>query len=171
VAELAPKERIQPSLLDRLTDDEPEKKRESADKRVLTVERLGEYVRRDIGFLLNSTHLAAVQDLGDYPEVERSTLNYGIPDFAGRTASTVDRAALAKSIRRAILEFEPRLLRKTVRVEVVVEGGQEGKHSPNALRFHIEADLWCQPVPLRMYLRTDLNLEDGEARVTQAVPL
>jgi type VI secretion system protein ImpF len=168
VAELAPKERIQPSLLDRLTDDEPEKKRESADKRVLTVERLGEYVRRDIAFLLNSTHLAAVQDLGDYPEVERSTLNYGIPDFAGRPASSVDSAALAKSIRRAILEFEPRLLRKSVRVEVVVE---QREHSPNALHFNIHADLWCQPVPLRMYLRTDLNLEDGEARVTQAVAL
>jgi type VI secretion system protein ImpF len=167
VAELSPKERIQPSLLDRLTDDEPDKKRESAEKRVLSVERLGEYVRRDIAFLLNTTHLAAVQDLGDYPEVDRSTLNYGIPDFAGQTASTVDTAALAKSIRKAILEFEPRLLRKTVRVHVMVE---EGKHSPNALRFHIEADLWCQPVPLRMYLRTDLNLEDGEARVTQAVP-
>ena len=36
MAELTPKERLQPSLLDRLTDDEPEQQQESRDKRVLS---------------------------------------------------------------------------------------------------------------------------------------
>jgi type VI secretion system protein ImpF len=30
----------------------------------------------------------------------------------------------------------------------------------------IEAELWAQPLPLRLFLRTDLNLETGEAQVT-----
>lgn len=165
MAELAPKERLQPSLLDRLTDDEPDQRRESLERRVLSVQKLSECVRRDLGFLLNSTQLSALQDLSDFPEVERSGVNYGIPDLAGRPASTIDSMAMARRIKRAILDFEPRLIARSLKVEVVVDSDS---HSPNALHFDIQADMWCQPVPLRLYLRTDLNLEDGEALVREA---
>jgi type VI secretion system protein ImpF len=165
VAELTPKERLQPSLLDRLTDDEPHTRVESPEKKVLSLERLRDSVRRDLGFLLNATHLAAVQDLSDYPEVERSTLNYGVPDLAGRPASSIDSGDLVRAIRRAIIDFEPRLLKNSLKVDISVDPNQ---HNPNALRFDIEADLWSEPIPLRLYLRTELNLEDGEARVSEA---
>jgi type VI secretion system protein ImpF len=164
VAELTPKERLQPSLLDRLTDDEPEKLQELADKRVLSPARLRESVRRDLTWLFNTSNLATVSDISEYPEIERSTVNFGIPDLAGRTASSVDAAALVRLLRRAIWDFEPRLLRNTVKVQVLVDPEQQ---NPNALSFGIEAELWSQPLPLRLYLRTDLNLEDGEARVTE----
>jgi type VI secretion system protein ImpF len=165
VAELTPKERLQPSLLDRLTDDEPHTRVESPEKRVLSLDRLRDSVRRDLGFLLNATHLAAVQDLSEYPEVEHSTLNYGIPDLAGRPASSIESDDLVRAIRRAIIDFEPRLLRNTLKVSIVVDADA---HNPNALRFDIEADMWSEPLPLRLYLRTELDLEDGEARVTEA---
>ena len=32
----------------------------------------------------------------------------------------------------------------------------------------IEADLWAQPAPVRLVLRTDLDLETGDVRVTEA---
>jgi len=89
MAELTQKERLQPSLLDRLTDDEREHKQESRDKRVLSPARLRECVRRDLTWLLNTTHLAALEDLDAHPEVARSVLNYGMPDLAGRTVSSV----------------------------------------------------------------------------------
>jgi type VI secretion system protein ImpF len=164
VAELTPKERLQPSLLDRLTDDEPDRRQELADKRVLSPARLRESVRRDLTWLFNTSNLATVADISDYPEIERSTVNFGIPDLAGRTASSVEPAALVRLLRRAILDFEPRLLRNTVKVQVLVDPEQQ---NPNALSFGIEAELWSQPLPLRLYLRTELNLEDGEARVTE----
>jgi type VI secretion system protein ImpF len=164
VAELTPKERLQPSLLDRLTDDEPDKRQETPDKRVLSPQRLRESVRRDLTWLLNTPNLSTVEDLSEYPEVERSTVNFGIPDLAGRTASSIDTANLIRLIRRAISDFEPRLLRNTVKVQIVVDPEQQ---NPNAMSFGIEADLWSQPLPLRLYLRTELNLEDGEARVTE----
>ena len=40
MAELAPRERLQPSLLDRLTDDEPDQEVESRERRVLSVRGL-----------------------------------------------------------------------------------------------------------------------------------
>lgn len=164
MAELTATERLQPSLLDRLTDEEPTVKVEGPDKGVLSLARLRESVRRDLGFLLNATHLAATQDLQDYPEVERSTLNYGIPDLAGRPASTVDAAAIARVVRRSILDFEPRLLGPSLKVQVTVN---PERYATNALRLDIEAQLWSQPVPLRLRWRADLSLEDGEAQVLE----
>jgi type VI secretion system protein ImpF len=66
-------------------------------------------------------------------------------------------------VRRAIWEFEPRLLKHTVRVKLVQDRKSYG---PNALCVLIEAELWAQPLPLRLFLRTDLDLETGEALVT-----
>ena len=45
-------ERLQPSLLDRLTDLEPEAKTESRDSRVINIRRLREIIRRDLAWLL-----------------------------------------------------------------------------------------------------------------------
>jgi hypothetical protein len=49
-----PSERLQPALLDRLTDDEPDKNRR-ADKRVLTKTQLRQAVLRDLAWLFNTT--------------------------------------------------------------------------------------------------------------------
>ncbi len=164
MAELTPKERLQPSLLDRLTDEEPDRTQETMEKRVLSPQRLREGVRRDLTWLFNTPNLASLQDLSAYAEIERSTVNFGIPDLAGKPASNVDTATIVRLIRRAIWDFEPRLLRNSVKVRAITDPEQ---HNVNALCFTIEADLWSQPLPLRLYLRTELNLEDGEARVTE----
>jgi type VI secretion system protein ImpF len=164
MAELTPKERLQPSLLDRLTDDEPEKRQESREKRVLSPSRLRESVRRDLSWLFNTVNLAATQDLEGYPEVERSTLNYGLPDLAGRTASSIDKLAIERLLRRAVWDFEPRLTRQAVRVKLIIDAQ---RMSHNAMCFQIEAELWAQPLPLRLFLRTDLDLETGEVAVAE----
>ena len=167
MAELTPKEKLQPSLLDRLTDDEPDRQKESRDKRILTGMQLRESVRRDLSWLLNNTCMQAVQDLDAYPHVAQSTLNYGVPDLAGKTASTVDVKELEKSLRAAILTFEPRLLRESIRIKL----GSNPKETPhNALSYVIEAELWAQPVPLRVFLKTDLDLETGEIAVAETTP-
>jgi type VI secretion system protein ImpF len=164
MAELTTKERLQPSLLDRLTDDEPDKLQEAREKRVLSSQRLRDSVKRDLNWLFNTTNLASVQALDLYPEVERSTLNYGLPDLAGRTASSVDRDLLERLLRRAIWEYEPRLIRNSIRVKLAINP-DELNH--NAMNFSIQAELWAQPLPLRLFLRTDLDLETGEAMVSE----
>ena len=56
-------ERLQPSLLDRLTDNEPAKKEESRAQRVLSMKKLREGVVRDLLSLLNTTKLDVARDL------------------------------------------------------------------------------------------------------------
>jgi type VI secretion system protein ImpF len=161
--ELTPKERLQPSLLDRLTDNEPDQRLESREQRVLSPARLRESVSRDLGWLFNAIHFKG-GELDRFPEVERSTLNYGLPDLAGRTISSIDIEFMERTLRRVITDFEPRLIKSSVKVRVTANPEQMGQ---NALCFSIEADLWSQPVPLRLYLRTEFDLEDGSARVSE----
>jgi type VI secretion system protein ImpF len=165
MAELTPKERLQPSLLDRLTDDEPGEKAESRDKRILSPSRLRESVRRDLTWLFNTANLATVMNLESMPLVKQSVLNYGLPALAGRNASGIEVADLERLLRQAIMSFEPRLLPQSVRVRLSADP-KEMSH--NALSFYIEAELWAQPIPLRLFLKTEIDLEAGSAQVVEA---
>src|ERR1041384_3617014 len=162
MAELTQKERLQASLLDRLTDDQPDQRQESREKRVLSPSRLRECVRRDLSWLLNTTQLSALQDLEAHPDVARSVVTYGPPDMAGRTVSSVDTRKMERMLLKAIADFEPRLLKSSVKVKIVAD---EQLMSHNAMRFDIEAELWAQPLPLRLFLRTEIDLETGSATV------
>lgn len=157
-------ERLQPSLLDRLTDDHPEIPQEGRDQRVLSAARLRASVLRDLSWLFNTTNLAALEDLTGYPEVSKSVLNYGLPDLAGHTLSGVDVPKLEQLLKQAIWQFEPRLGPKSVRVRVV-QDPDESSH--NSMSFSIEAELWSQPLPLQLYLRTEIDLEDGNVHVRE----
>ena len=163
MAELTKKERLQPSLLDRLTDDEPDARQESRDKRVLSPARLRECVRRDLTWLFNTTSLSAVQELNMPPDVLTSVVNFGMPDLAGRTASSVDVRALEQIICKVIWDFEPRLIRNSVKVRIFAD---EQKMNHNAMVFDIEAELWAQPLPLRLFLRTEIDVENGGVSVS-----
>ncbi len=97
MAELTQKERLQPSLLDRLTDDSPTERRESRDKHVISPSRLRECVRRDLTWLLNTSNLAALENLDSglpAPSQAGLVLNYGMPDLAGHVAVPAARRAL-----------------------------------------------------------------------------
>ncbi len=163
MAELTSKERLQPSLLDRLTDNERDQTQESRERRVLSPARLRESVRRDLSWLFNSINLASAQSLDEFPFVAQSVLNYGLPALAGMTASSVDIHTLEQTLREILWRFEPRLLRDSITVRSADDKAQ-GVY--NQLAFYIDAMLWAQPLPLRLFLRTDVDLEVGVVRVT-----
>jgi len=158
MAELSARERLQPSLLDRLTDDDTGNPQESRDKRVLGMRGLRRAVLRDLGWLFNATGLGALQDLGDFPLAAQSVINFGFADLSGQTASGLDAQAVARRLRQAIWNFEPRVMRDTVQVQVMTGAA-------NQLVFEVHGQLWGQPLPERLYLKTELDLELGEIRV------
>jgi type VI secretion system protein ImpF len=163
MAELTNREKLQPSLLDRLTDHEPEQAVESRERRVLSPAQLRESVRRDLAHLFNTTHLNAVESLDDYPHVQRSVLNFGIADLSGRSVSGMNTGALEAMLTESIWNYEPRLIKETVRVRL-----DEAHGAPNTLSFVIEAQLWAQPLPLQLFLRTEVDLEDGHVMLQEA---
>jgi type VI secretion system protein ImpF len=163
MAELAPRARLQPSLLDRLVDNESGATQESRERRVLSVSQLKAAVLRDLVWLLN-TSCQQEKDLEGLKEVEKSVLNFGVPSLTGRAASSLRAIEVEQMITRAIERYEPRILLRTLRVRVITE--QEHKRS-NTLIMEIEGDLWAQPLPESLYLRTAVDLETGHFSVEE----
>ena len=155
-------DRLQPSLLDRLTDDLPEQRREALDRQVLTMQQLRAAVLRDLAWLLNTTNLAATDDLDDTPLAAASTVNYGVPGFTGTVVSTERVSSLEQRIADAIRQFEPRIRPGSVRVRA--RAAQEDQHA--RLVFEIQGELWAQPVPQQLFLETSVDVATRLAVVT-----
>ena len=160
-------DRLQPALLDRLTDDEPDKKTEPREARVVSKRRLRESVLRDLAWLLNATKLETGDALASAPHVRRSVVNFGLPPMSGRAASSLDLTDLTRAIREAIVTFEPRILPSTLEIKTLVDAGELDHH--NVIGVRIQGQLWAQPVPLEFLVRTDFDLETGNVRITDLI--
>ena len=151
--------RLQPALLDRLTDEARGERSEIDDHRVMSKAQLRQAVLRDLGALFN-----AVQPLGAaadaYPQLADSVLNFGLPPLSGQLASKLDVSVLERAIRQAIVRYEPRILVDTLQVRALEASSVLDTH--NVIEFEIRGHLWSQPVPLEILLRTQLDLEAGQ---------
>ena len=124
-------------LFERLVDLEPGRKEESPPFRVLSKKRLWESVRRELGQLLNTRCPVPLRLLGT---VERTVINYGIPDFTSLSPQSAgDRQLIASIIEQTITAFEPRL--RHVRVTA-------GRFEENdrTLQITVEAEMVTEPV-------------------------
>ena len=161
MAESLSRDRLYPSLLDRLVDDEPGRATEPRENRSATLQRLRDNVLRDLNWLFNATQSSL--DIEGDPLLGASVINYGLPPLAGRPASHYDLAELARVLREVILRFEPRILPHTLKVSAEANNGD----SHNVLGFRIEGQLWSQPIPLEIYMRTEIDLESGLTQVVE----
>jgi len=164
MAELVAKERLQPSLLDRLTDNAPGERTESREQRVMSYRQLRQSVLRDLSWLMNTAAFEALEDLSAAPYAARSVINYGIPALSGTNFSSLDAGKLERKVKQAIVDFEPRILAGSLNVEIVMA---EEQMSHKSLSFKIEGDLWAQPLPVHLFIRSDLDLETGEVTVKE----
>jgi len=170
------KEILQPSLLERLKDDEPDKQTEPYDQSIMSFRRLRASVLRDLNWLLNAICFETGEnELKAYPEVRKSVVNFGIRNFSGLTSGDKSHTVLERALEEAILNFEPRIIPQSLRVHVLAEdelGSPDFKTNhydehryPNIVLFKIEGDLWAEPMPEHLYLKTVLDLELGKIDV------
>ncbi len=173
---------MQPSLLDRLADNSParpravdspatgstgdaERKRHQdanatmvLDTEVISARQLRDCVRRDLAWLLNTACLEnSALDLSAFPLARESVINFGIPELTGMVASAIDTPALEKRLANIIYRYEPRIMKHTLSIKITRADVMSG----NALSFEIECDVWGRPLPERMYLYSELDLEGG----------
>jgi type VI secretion system protein ImpF len=157
MAELNRDQRFLPCLLDRLRDDEPKKREESRNDRVISISAYKRGVVRDLQWLFNtSAPIPADERLGEtlerYPHAAKSVLNYGLRQLCGLLAPDV--AALQKEISEALKCFEPRVIRHTVDVRASLD-----RH---LIDFTIKALLYAEPVPEQLFVQTTIDMENGQ---------
>jgi type VI secretion system protein ImpF len=162
MAELTPTERLQPCLIDRLTDEEPGQKQETRDHRVMSLQRYRQAVLRDLSWLLNTSADPHLKGLDEFEEVPSSVLNYGVPDVTGRQVSGLDLIEYEAKIRTAVQQFEPRIDPESISVESAAD---HAAMDHRALAFEIRGALWAQPVPEQLFIRTEVDLETGQCEL------
>ncbi|GKS76686.1 type VI secretion system baseplate subunit TssE [Acidovorax sp. SUPP950] len=158
------KDRLQPALLDRLTDHEPSKRTERADAVYVTEARLRQALLRDLNWLLNASDATSHIDFEGLPEAERSVINFGMTPLAGQLLSELDWKDIEKAIRKSILAHEPRILRDTLTVALAPSSKLFSHH--NTLQFEIRCQFWSAPYPMELLLKTSLDLETGQVVVS-----
>jgi type VI secretion system protein ImpF len=158
--------RLQPSLLDRLTDEHPQRRSEPLESRVMSGEGLRASVLRELRWLFNAAGQPRDIDAGRHPYASASVLNYGLPNFVGSFAVSVDVPRLHAAIRQAIVRFEPRILPSSIEIEPA--SGEQADASLKQIALVIRALLSFQPAPLAIVLHTQVDLEDGSVTVNEA---
>jgi type VI secretion system protein ImpF len=170
MAELSSQDRLQPSLLDRLIDQEPQNKRESNEARVLSRAELRAAVLRDLSWLFNATRPEPEPQSERTEEIDRwreaghareSVLNYGLPAFAGLTLASLDLDQMKRLVAEAVCRFEPRIDPRTLNIEA--RATSETHH--NTMQLLIRGHMWAQPVPLELLLAAEVDVETGNTRV------
>ena len=166
MVEVGARDALQPALLDRLTDHDPTRKVEGRDERVLSRAQLRASVLRDLTWLFNSTNLASSVDLTAYPLAAQSTLNYGLSALAGNPVAKLELHDVERILKEAIERFEPRILPHSLTVKGIAASDPMGHH--NVISFEISGELWSQPYPVDLLIKTDMNLESGEIRIAES---
>jgi len=108
---------IRLSVLDRLTDLEPESTTEAPMSGWREMREIKTALCRDLSELLNTRRAEADFD-PEFEEATNSILTFGVTDFtAFNLKNRIDQERVRLSLERAIRQFEPRLTRVTVSVE------------------------------------------------------
>lgn len=157
MAELTNQERLQPSLLDRLTDDEPGSRVESRDRRIMSMRQIRAAVMRDLEWLLNCGCRPTGDEIYEYPLVASSVLNYGMPDLTGLASSGVSAERVEMMVQKAIVTFEPRIVAGSVGVKAMADGDSE-----HSVYFQITGELCPLPMPEALFIRTSVDLETNK---------
>ncbi len=154
------KDRLQPALLDRLTDTEPHKSSERPEAHYVDEARLRQALLRDLQWLLNTTNASSNIDFEGLPAAEQSVVNYGMPALTGQMLSELDWKTVQASIRSIILQFEPRILPQTLSVTQIHSGNAMNQH--NTLQFEIRCEFWSLPFSQELLLKARLDVETGQ---------
>ena len=160
---IIPLDRLQPCLLDRLTDEDPGNREESRNQRIVTIQRYKAGVLRDLEWLFNSIghypdEMVGEVAFGDFKEAYRSVINFGIRQVYGRLAPDIEE--IEKQLFDALLTFEPRINRHTLKVSVQIER--------NLLSIELTGELWVNPLPEKLFIKTVLDLESSACSTKEA---
>ena len=147
------------SVLDRLLDDRPGATGENLKTRNQVLRELKRSVRRDLENLLN-TRWRCTTWPDDLKELERSLVNYGVPDVTGTDLGSKERRQDLLAVLRAVVErFEPRL--KDVEVTML----DNAEPLDRVMRFRIRAMLHVEPAPEPVTFDSTLQPTTGNVEV------
>lgn len=164
-----PNAQLLPTLFDRLRDEAPSQAQEPHSAYTVTARQMRDIVQRDLTLLLNTTSAEDLIDRQRYPEAAASTLNYGVRPLAGDYLSERKWGDIEQVIKRAILDYEPRLIPDSLKLRPLMKEGARDAY--NVLLFEIRAMVHLKPYPLEITVQSSIDLETNRMSVESAAPV
>ncbi len=116
----------------------------------------------NLSILMNTTRLEAYTDLSAYKAVQRSILNFGMPDIANQTYTHRTFDEVSAHLKTVIQRYEPRLK------NILITRAHESSNNNDAtlshgqhLCFVIRAILLCEPTDLPLELTAEFDKTTG----------
>ncbi len=154
---------LRPSIIDRLVT-RPGERSESSYFDGVTARELKASVARDLAWLLNTRVWAPDDDasFAGLDEARRSITAYGIPDLSSFSwVNPQDCREIAALVEKAIRTFEPRLLPRSVRVEIL----PSEDISDFSVKLRIEAILYVDPINEHVAFDSTADFDGGGIRI------
>lgn len=154
---------LRPSVIDRLMKRDDDRSERMYFEGVAARD-LRESVARDLAWLLNTRMWlpADSEELERLEESQSSVLTYGLPDLSIFSwASPQDCKKIAALVERTIRTFEPRLLSRSVKCEIL----PSEEAADFTVRLRIEAVLQVDPISERVTFDSTADIEGGGIRV------
>jgi type VI secretion system protein ImpF len=134
-------ETVVPSLLDRLSDEDPQVPHDREKGHAQLLRELRASVLRDVGHLVNTRRRVGPLPPG-LTELVPSLVDYGLADFLGRDlAGDTGREDLRRALEETLRRYEPRF--RSLRVELLDNADSQDR----TLRFRVDALLHAEPAP------------------------
>jgi len=151
------KKQFLPTLLERLLDDEPRVETERFDKFFLDSKKMRAIVQKDIAAIMNSTNIEDRLDSKRFKLVADSVLNYGVAAMVGNYANQHNWGAIEKTIRNALLRFEPRILAESLIVSPSIDGEHPSRNG--IILFEIKGLISWVPYPIDLCINGAYDVE------------
>jgi type VI secretion system protein ImpF len=152
--------------MDRLTDDQPDRRLEAPRPQAMSFQEYRAGFQRDLMRLLSYGLQPAADEYVEYPEIQTSVLNYGMPNLLGMADMSTKPAVVERNIVESIKRFEPRVNRDTLRVRVS-RNDVPGDSAMKNLEIEIHAELWAKPYSEHVYLLTSVDLHNASVKVKE----
>lgn len=154
---------VQPSLIDRLTDEDPRTQAEPRSTYAESLRRFKAAVQRDLEWLLNTRRTPEIPS-EDLTELNKSVYVYGVSDITSLSRDSMSaRRRLLRQIEETLLQFEPRMT--DVRISLV---DVDSENRRRELRFVVEATLQLDPTPEQVMFDTVLQFASGQYDIDAA---
>jgi type VI secretion system protein ImpF len=97
--------------------------------------------------------------------VQKSILNYGIPDMSRLTVDDHRNAQVARDLRDALLAHEPRLIAETLQVKM----RRAEADSDQRIAFDITAEMAARPVDVPLEFVAEIDTGAGKVALSSLV--
>lgn len=128
-----------------------------------TEESLRRHLSNDLASLMNTISLDAVEDLSDYPYIQKSIVNFGFGDLSSLSDKGYAASEMSRFIRDTLIRHEPRLIPSTIEINV----NKDAQSVTQRLTFDIAADMVASPVDVPLDFVAEVDMGAGKIQMTK----